>query len=93
MKKIYLIFLFLISFSIPDGNALETREKSQHVHRNITAPALHKAILEFHQNQKWNELIEECLLLVNSFPTSPFAKEANYYLGVAYFNLCDNQLA
>ena len=93
MKKTYLIYLFLISFSIQHIQAVETGEKSRHFHESITAPACHKAILEFHQNQKWNELIEECLLLMNYFPTSPFSKEANYYLGVAYFNLYDNQLA
>jgi outer membrane assembly lipoprotein YfiO len=44
-------------------------------------------MIDHFQNGEWQKLAWKCSDLIADFPTSPFAREAYYYLGVAQFKL------
>ncbi len=45
------------------------------------------------QNQKWEEVKENCDVLLGYYCSTPFAKDACYYQGVAYYYLEDYETA
>ncbi len=46
----------------------------------------YSALLDAYQKQNWDETIHQSLIVIKNFSSSPFAQEAYFYLGVAYFN-------
>lgn len=45
------------------------------------------------EKKKWDELEKQTIIITKSFPATPFAQEATFYLGVAYFNQKEYELA
>ncbi len=58
-----------------------------------TAQDFYSNILKAFQKQDWRDLIFNAKCLFNYFPNSPFASEASYYQGVAYFVVHDYDFA
>ncbi len=46
----------------------------------------YSAAMQAFQKKKWDELIKQTTIVTKNFPSSPFAQEALYYLGVGYFH-------
>lgn len=53
----------------------------------------YSAILQAHENQNWEDLIVETRIVIENFEKTHFAKEATYFLGVAYYNKEDYENA
>ncbi len=50
-------------------------------------------MINLFEAEEWRELSKEALLIINSFPNTTFSREAQYFLGVAYFKLEDYEMA
>lgn len=53
----------------------------------------HSKLLEGAQNQNWQEVIQQANIIIKNFPGTPFYQESFYFLGCAYFNLQDFDIA
>lgn len=47
----------------------------------------YSAILEAYQKEQWEDLVRQSLIMIHNFPSTPFAEESYFYLGVGYFHL------
>ncbi len=50
-------------------------------------------VLNSFENKEWKQLSKQCLVVMNEYPKTPFAQDSNYYLGVAYFEMADFDMA
>lgn len=50
-------------------------------------------IMHHYENKEWIKLEREALILIRNFPNTPFARDASYLLGVAYFQQEEYDLA
>ena len=46
----------------------------------------YSAAMEAYQNQNWDELIHQSLIVIKNFESTPFALDGYYFLGVGYFH-------
>ena len=83
-----LILVFLISFGALSANPLDPLVRSQ-----INVHVYYSKMIDHYQNEEWQKLAWKCEDLIADFPTSPFAREALYYLGVAEFKLGEYEYA
>lgn len=77
-----LAILFLICFGTLSANPLDPLVRSQ-----INVHVYYSKMIDYYQSEDWQKLAWKCEDLITDFPTSPFAREAHYYLGVATFKL------
>lgn len=84
----YLILIFSIFLGALSANPLDPLARSQ-----ITVHQYYSKMIDYHQNQDWQRLAWKCKEVIADFPTSPFAREAFYYLGVAHMNLGEFEYA
>ena len=80
MKKVAIIFL--ICFGALSANPLDPVIRSQ-----INVHQYYSKMIDHYQSEDWQKLSWKCQDLIADFPTSPFAREALYYLGVAHYKL------
>jgi TolA-binding protein len=97
MKKNCLLSICLIisamasleaSYTISNGRLMNTDDVA-----TMSVQEHHSAAVEAYQQGKWEELVRQSIILTKNFPSTTFAQEALFYLGVAYFNLKDFDLA
>lgn len=86
MRK--LAILFLICFDTLFANPLDPLVRSQ-----INVHVYYSNMIDYYQNEEWQKLAWKCEDLIADFPTSPFAREAHYYLGVAEYKLGEYEYA
>lgn len=67
-------------------------EKDALVHSR-TAEEHYSNIMQYYENKQWPLLEREALSLIRNFPNTPFARDASYLLGIAYFEQNDFDLA
>jgi len=95
MRSILLTLAFLLTstmgwsaYTLQDGklvsiDPLTTGSVQEHYGQMISA----------YEAKDWSELEQEALILIKGYPGTPFAKEATYFLGVAYFSQEDFDMA
>lgn len=95
MNKRFLFFLLFISpillnasYTLKDGKLMNTE-----IVATLSVQEHYSAILEAYQQQQWEEVIRQSLIMVNNFPDTPFAEETHFYLGIAYFHLDEFELS
>ncbi|MCB1107171.1 MAG: outer membrane protein assembly factor BamD [Chlamydiia bacterium] len=86
MKKFSIFFLFLLGAL--NANPLDPVIRSQ-----INVHQYYSKMIDHYQNEEWQKLAWKSQDLIADFPTSPFAKEALYYLGVAHYKLGEFEYA
>src|SRR5260221_428437 len=93
MTRFFLLFLFLI----PQIHAAYTLKNGKLMNSELVATLSvqehYSAILEAYQKEQWEQLIYQSLIMINNFPTTPFAEETYFYLGVGYFHLAEFELS
>lgn len=95
MRKIFAIFLALLfpmlshgALSLQDGKLVEREEiATDSVQEHFSR------ILTLYEAEDWKPLSKEALIVIKNFEGTPFARESTYFLGVAYFNLADYEMA
>ncbi len=80
MRK--LLFTLLICLGTLSANPLDPVIRSQ-----ITVHQYYSKMIDYYQKEDWRRLAWQCQDLIADFPTSPFARESLYYLGVAHMNM------
>ena len=80
MKKF--TFICFVFFGALSANPLDPVVRMQ-----INVHQYYSKMIEHYQGEEWQNLQWKCQDLIRDFSRSPFAKEASYYLGVAYFKL------
>ncbi|CCB90036.1 tetratricopeptide repeat protein [Simkania negevensis] len=89
LKKIFVFFILTCGVGATlHANPLDPTSKSEisvHDHYNL--------IIDFFQNKEWEKLIWQSRMLMQDFPDAPFAKEVYYYMGVAYYEITDYEMA
>lgn len=53
----------------------------------------YSAAIDAYQKQNWEEVVHHCVVVIKNFGSTPFAQEAYFYLGVAYFHTGEYEFA
>lgn len=96
MRYLVLFACFFALFSPPleaaylykSGKWINTKEAAW-----MSVQEHYAAAMDAYQNKNWVALVRHTLIVTTNFPETPFAEEANFYLGVGYFELHDFELA
>jgi len=93
MKKALLFFLVptlcgFADFTLKDGKLVEreyvaTQSVQEH----------YGNLIGFLERGEWKRLEQEATILIRNFPNTSFSRDATYFLGVAYFNQDDYEMA
>lgn len=98
VKKIPLAFCLFSILSAPfSAHAAYTFKngkliKSEDV-ATMSVQEHYSAVMDAYQKQEWDETIHQSLIVIKNFSSSPFALEAYFYLGVAYFHTGEFEFA
>ncbi len=79
-KNIFLLLITTANIAV----AVPQEESIQELYQNAS---------EAFQNEKWADVIDYSKIIIKNYSESSLAKEVLFFLGVAYFNLNDYQLA
>ncbi|NGX56839.1 MAG: Outer membrane protein assembly factor BamD [Candidatus Anoxychlamydiales bacterium] len=82
IKKYLLLFTVFSSFAFAQDQSNEMSAQTYYTYAS-----------EAFNNENWMNVINYSKVLVKHYPNSPLTKEVSFYLGVAYFNLKDFELA
>lgn len=89
---LFFIFLFPIlapaALTIQDGKLVDREEaatESVQEHFGI--------MMKYYESEEWKNLAKEALIVIKNFPSTTFSREANFFLGVAYFKQSDFEMA
>lgn len=96
MKRFKKLPLFLLYAALPLYGAYTVKDgKVMHVEEvaTLSVQEHHSHLLEAVQSQNWQEAIQQANIIIKNFPGTPFFQEAFYFLGSAYFNLQDYDIA
>ena len=95
MIRFFLVFLLCIphvllqaSYTLKEGKLINSECVA-----TLSVQEHYSAVLNAYQNQEWEELVHQSLILIHNFPTTPFAEEAYFYLGAGYFHLYECELS
>lgn len=94
MKKWVYILIFISTLNLEatyrfkDGQFINEKEVA-----TLSVQEHYSELLSAYQNKDYPKLVSESLILKKNFPSTPFAHEALFYLGIGYFHLGDYELA
>lgn len=94
MKKLILLFLLAFpvlshaSYTFKNGKLYKTEQMA-----TMSVQEHYSAAMDAYQRQDWDQTIHHCLIVIKNFGVTPFAQEAYFYMGVAYFHIEEMQYA
>lgn len=93
LKKLPCMFVLAAAplvgaYTVKGGKVMNVEEVA-----TLSVQEHHSKLLEAMQNQNWQEVIRQANIIVKNFPETPFYQESFYFLGCAYFNLQDFDIA
>ncbi len=93
MRVLFILFLAsslccFADYTLKDGKLVE-----RDIASTQSVQEYHSSILKFYEAKEWRKLEKEAQVVIKNFPSTPFARDAIYFLGVAYFNLEDYEMA
>ena len=82
-----LVLVFLLLCSAAQAAHTEQKGKFKDVEKvaSQSVQEHYRAAIDAHKERAWPELIKQSLIVLENFPKTPFAEDAQYYLGVGYF--------
>jgi outer membrane protein assembly factor BamD (BamD/ComL family) len=86
MKRLILAILLVTPFgahaayTFKNGKLIKSEEVA-----TLSVQEHYSLAMDSYQKQNWEEAIQQSLIVVKNFSSTPFAQEALFYLGVAYF--------
>ncbi|MEN9344350.1 MAG: hypothetical protein RLZZ453_1137 [Chlamydiota bacterium] len=84
----YLVVACCLSFSLEaaylfkNGKLTKTEEVA-----TLSVQEHYALAMIAYEEKDWDELVHQSVILIKNFESTPFALEAHYYLGAAYFHL------
>lgn len=76
------------AYTLKDGKLINSKYLA-----TLSVQEHYSAAMEAYEKKDWEELINQATIVTKNFPTTPFAQEALYFLGVGYFEIEDYELA
>jgi outer membrane protein assembly factor BamD (BamD/ComL family) len=76
------------AYTIKAGKLMNVNEVS-----TLSVQEHYSAAITAYEKKEWEELIRQSTIVMKNFPTTPFAEEVLFYLGVGYFQLHDYEMA
>ncbi len=70
------------AYTIKGGKLLEMAEVA-----TMSVQEHYSAAADAYQNEKWEELVRQSVIIVKNFPASPFVHESLFYLGAGNYHL------
>ncbi len=70
------------AYTIKDGKLINTQELA-----TLSVQEHYSLALDAYQKNNWRELVRQSSIVIKNFPSTPFALDAYFYLGVGYFHL------
>lgn len=96
-QKLKLLFIFsLLSFPLTALSEYTLKEGGEIPNESFpieSVQELYSNLTRYLETKDWPKLEREALRLVKNYPTTPFAKEAPYLLGISYFEQEEYDLA
>ncbi len=94
--KFFYFFIFSLlaagvaqaAYTLKDGKLVDKEEMS-----TVSVQEHYSFAMDAYEKKEWAELIRQMKIIINNFSSTPFAQEAYFYLGVAYFHGEDCELA
>ncbi|MEX0962039.1 MAG: outer membrane protein assembly factor BamD [Simkaniaceae bacterium] len=87
-KKYFLLFIFILS-----SQFLKAESENESIDKHLSVSEYYGRAMEALRESDWRELIHHCRQVRIYYPTSHFAEELSYYLGVGYYNKGDFETA
>lgn len=94
MMRFFLIFVFFVphfldaSYTLKHGKLINSE-----LIATLSVQEHYSAILDAYQREEWELVIHQSLIMINNFPSTPFAEETYFYLGVGYFHMGEFELS
>jgi outer membrane protein assembly factor BamD (BamD/ComL family) len=97
MKTIVLFLLVSFCGVFQDAEAAYTIRNGKLINTNevatLSVQEHYSVAMDAFQKQDWEEVVRQSIIVIRNFPSTPFAQDAFYYLGVGYFHLEEFELA
>ena len=95
MRLLTLLFVAIsicgfADFTLKDGKLIEREREEVSM---LSVQEHYSVMLKAHEDKDWKKLEKESQFVLKNFPSTPFSTEATYFLGVAYFQLEDFEIA
>lgn len=88
-----LFFCFCSSVCFADFTLKEGKLVERDVVVSQNPQDLYKNVMDYYEKKQWPKLEREALMLIRHFGSSPYARDASYLLGIAFFEQEDFDLA
>lgn len=92
MNRIWVFLFFPLAlfadYSLKDGQLVQKEQIATE-----TVQEHYSNVLKAFEKKDWKILEKESLIIIKNFTYTPFAKDASYFLGVAYFEQEDYEMA
>src|SRR5277367_2040287 len=76
------------AYTIKDGKLIHTHQVA-----TLSVQEHYSAALEAYQQEKWEDLVHQATIVMKNFSDTPFAVDAQFYLGIGYFHLQEYEIA
>ena len=93
IKSCLILFLTLSSLTFADYTLKDGKLVEREPIATQSVQEHYSAIIEYYEGQEWRKLEKEAQIVIKNFPSTPFARDAAYFIGVAYFHLEDYELS
>ncbi|NGX47806.1 MAG: Outer membrane protein assembly factor BamD [Chlamydiae bacterium] len=93
MRKYVILFLIpaicsFADYTLKDGKLVEREEIATE-----SVQEHYSTVTKYFEKGEWKNLEKEAIILIKNFPNSPFARDATFFLGMAYFKQDDFEMA
>lgn len=76
------------AYTLKNGKLINTNEVA-----TMSVQEHYSAAMDAHEKKNWEEVVHQCIIVIRNFPETPFAEEAQFYLGIGYFYLEDFEMS
>jgi outer membrane protein assembly factor BamD (BamD/ComL family) len=76
------------AYTFKNGKLIKSEEVA-----TLSVQEHYSVAMDAYQKENWEEVVAQAVIVVKNFPSTPFAQEMLFYLGVAYFHLDEYEYA
>ncbi|NGX37815.1 MAG: Outer membrane protein assembly factor BamD [Chlamydiae bacterium] len=93
IRKFFILFLTLSSLTFADYTLKDGKLVEREPLATQSVQEHYSALIQHYEKQDWRQLEKEAQIVIKNFPSTPFARDAAYFIGAAYFHLEDYEMA
>lgn len=91
--RITCLFLTVSSLCFADYTLQDGKLAPRETVSTLSDQEHYRAMIDAFEKRDWKVLEKQAQVLAKTFSNTPYARDVSYYLGIAYFNLGDYELA